>query len=140
MSIEDSLGTALAAQASITATVTQTTLNNGIVPDQQAEGTAFPRIIYRKTGDVPFYTDAGVSVLSRATFEIECQGTTISDAEAVRTAVKNYLSGLSGPASLGTNKVNRCFITDDYDTPYPSIHGNETGVRAKTIEIEMDYT
>jgi hypothetical protein len=147
MSIEDSLGTALLAQAAITATVGAIPLNTGgsvpsIAPMQSVEDfkNSFPRIVFLKTADAPVYSDAGPAALRRAEFEIECQGHTIADAETVRSAVNAYLNPSGGfRGALGSNTVNRLFVTDEHDTPHPAIHGEEIGVRAKTMAIEVDY-
>lgn len=141
MSIEDQFQTYLIGQASVTATVSASPI--GIAPVTAAEGLAFPRIVFEKTSDVPVYADSGDTGLARARFTIECQSrgvTALADAEAARNAVKSLLSGIGNGTAFGTNKIHRLFIENDLDVPYPAIHGEEIGVRAKGLEIEMDYT
>lgn len=140
MSIEDSLGTALLAQAAITSAVASSPA--AIWPVQPPENQkGLPRIVYTKTSDMPVYSDAGPSDLRHCTFEIECHGATIADAETLRNAVNTYLNPAAGfLGALGGNKVMRLFITDEHDTLYPSVHADEISVRSKTLEIEMDYT
>ncbi len=141
MSIEDSFQAYLAAQASVTATISTTPVT-AIAPVTGSEGLAFPRIIFEKTSDVPVYYAGGKSGLGRARFHIECQArgaTALAQAETTRTAVKTLISGIGNNATVGSSKVQRLFIEDDFDVFYPAIHGEEIGVRAKGLEIEMDY-
>lgn len=143
--IEDSLGTGLKAQSSITtllATLKDAANTPAITPLQGIENflNAFPRIIYTRQGDAPVYSSAGRSQIAQANFSLECQAKTIGAAAAVRDAVRAYFDTLINNATCGGNKVHYCFIRDEYDQPYPAIHGEEKGILAKTIEIEMGYT
>lgn len=145
MSIEDSLQADLAADVTVRATVSTDPVT-AIAPLNASERLAFPRIILVKESDIPTYSNAGAHALSKARFMIECQSKgqkAIAQIEATRDAVKNHLSGIGNNASIGSptvsRTINRLFITDEYDTPYPAIHGEELGVMAKTLEIELDY-
>lgn len=144
--IEDSLGTALKAQSAITSLLATITLASGttpaITPLQGVENftNQFPRIIYLRTSNTPVYSDAGRAGIATANFTIECQGTTIAAAASVRDAVKTYLDTLINNVAVGGNKAHYCFIRDEYDQPYPAIHGEEKGIQAKTLEIEVGYS
>lgn len=140
MSIEDNFQAFLAASAAVTATVASGPV--AIAPVTASEGLAFPRIVFWKSNDAPVYYSGGVAGLNRADLTVECQSrgaTAIADAEATRDAVKTLLSGIGNSTTMGANKVSRCFITNDYDVPYAAVHGEEIGVRAKALDLELDY-
>jgi hypothetical protein len=140
MSVEDNLQAYLVTISAIT-TLTDHVLPVGnvhcVVPVQASQDLPFPRIVYEKTGDAPWYSDAGDSGLKEATFDIECQALTIHEAEAVRDATYTALSGYKG--AMGTSTVAVCFIDNESDTAYPAVHGGEEGVKSKTLEVRLQY-
>lgn len=131
-SIEDGLQTYLNTVSAVT-----NVCGTRIAPDQSSQKMSFPRIIYMKEHDAPFYSDAGDAGIKRASFSLECQGLTVADAETLRDATKAALDAFTG--TMGSKEVKRCFIEAEYDTIYPAVHGEEQGVKSKTLEIELDY-
>ena len=131
-SVEDNLYTTLVGNSTLTALT-----STRIEPIMNAQGTAFPRVVYTKTADAPIYASSGPTSLKLATFAIECQARTVSEAENVRDAVKNIINGVSG--TFGGALMKRSGINNESDIVYPPAGGEETVVVGKVIEIDVYY-
>lgn len=135
-SIEDGLYSYLSGVSAIT-TIVGSGSSCRIAPIRMAEGVAFPRIIFQNTNGQPVYADSGDTGLAQDGFHIECQAQTVTGAGSLRNAVQTALSGYKG--LMGSSKCEACFIVGGGDVDYVPQHGDETGVKAKSLEVEIHW-
>ena len=108
MSLSESIYSELSTEASITALV-----SDRVFPVIAPVSADFPLIVYEKFSVDEGYSSSGADGIFGSLYRFHIFSTTLSNAEAIRSALRSFLSDKTG--TFGTNSLNHLRVIAEAD-------------------------
>lgn len=107
-----------------------------VFPDEFPQKPEYPAIVYQVISGPRDYTQDGPDNLTEFRVQVDAYATTAAGANALRTAIRNDLSGYAGTVPISPAvRIQGVFVDNERDSAVPELEKAGPRVKRKTLDL-----